>query len=47
MIDAICKKYPELSREEIMDRNPDLAGSYVDKEAAADDAAKGLLNMGG
>lgn len=47
MIDAICKKYPELSREEIMDRNPDLAGIHVDKEAAADDAAKGLLNMGG
>ena len=47
MIDAICKKYPDFSREEVMDRNPDLAGIYVDKEAAADDAAKGLLNMGG
>lgn len=32
MIYAICKKYPELSREEIMDRNPDLAGIYVDKK---------------
>lgn len=47
MIDAICEKYPDFSREEVMDRNPDLAGIYVDKEAAADDAAKGLLNMGG
>lgn len=47
MIDAICKKYPNLSREEIMDRNPDLAGLHVNKEAAADNAAKGLLNMGG
>ena len=47
MIDAICKKYPDFSREEVMSRNPDLAGLHVNKEAAADDAAKGLLNMGG
>ena len=47
MIDAACKELPELSREEIMDRIPDLAGLHVNEEAAADDAAKGLLNMGG
>ena len=47
MIDAICKKYPELSREEIIDRNPDLSKTYVDWEQAAREAEEGLLNMGG
>ena len=47
MIDAICKKYPDFSREEVMDRNPDLSKTYVDWEQAAREAEEGLLNMGG
>lgn len=47
MIDAACKKYPELSREEIMQRIPDSAGIHVDEEAAQQWAQEGLLNNGG
>lgn len=47
LIDAICKDFPNLSREEIIRRNPDPAGIWVDEEQAARDAEKGLLNNGG
>lgn len=47
LIDAACKELPELSREEIMDRIPDLSKTYVDWEQAAREAEEGLLNMGG
>lgn len=47
LIDAACKEFPELSREEIMDRIPDLSKTYVDWEQAAREAEEGLLNMGG
>ena len=43
MIDEYCKRYPELSREEIIKRNPDPNGFEVDEAAArADDAADRL-----
>ena len=43
MIDEYCKRYPELSREEIMNRNPDPATVHVDEAAArAADAADRL-----
>ena len=45
MIDAYCEFYPELSREEIMQRNPDPATGHVD-EAAARAAAEGRLRGG-
>lgn len=47
LIDAACKEFPELSREEIMDRIPDLSKTYVDWEQAAREAEEGLLKMGG
>ena len=43
MIDEYCKRYPELSREEIIKRNPDPTTVHVDEAAArADDAADRL-----
>ena len=43
MINEYCKRYPELSREEIMNRNPDPTTVYVDEAAArAADAADRL-----
>ena len=47
LIDAACEEFPDLSREEIMDRIPDLSKTYVDWEQAAREAEEGLLNMGG
>ena len=46
MIDAYCEFYPELSREEIMQRNPDPATGHVDEAAARAAAAEGRLRGG-
>ena len=46
MIDAYCELYPELSREEIMKRNPDPATGHVDEAAARAAAAEGRLHGG-
>ena len=45
-IDHICSRYPELSREEIMKRNPDPATGHVDEAAARADEAEGRLHGG-
>ncbi|NBI11315.1 hypothetical protein D1641_15065 [Colidextribacter sp. OB.20] len=45
-VDDLCKKYPELSREEIMHRFPDPATSHIDEAAARADAAEDRLNVG-
>ena len=45
-IDHICSRYPELSREEIIKRNPDPSGFEVDKEAAAANREEGRLHGG-
>ena len=46
MIDAYCKFYPELSREEIIQRNPDPAGFQVNEAAARADEAEDRLTGG-
>ena len=45
-IDHICSRYPELSREEIMKRNPDPATGHVDEAATRAAAAAGRLHGG-
>jgi hypothetical protein len=46
MIDEYCKRYPELSREEIMNRNPDPATSHIDQELADATRREGRLHGG-
>ena len=45
-IDHICSRYPELSREEIIQRNPDPAGFQVNEAAARADEAEDRLTGG-
>ena len=45
-IDHICSRYPELSREEIIQRNPDPAGFQVNEAAARADEAADRLTGG-
>ena len=46
MIDEYCKRYPELSREEIMNRNPDPSTSHIDQELADATREEGRLHGG-
>ena len=46
MIDEYCKRYPELSREEIMNRNPDPSTSHIDQELADATRREGRLHGG-
>ena len=46
MIDAYCEFYPELSREEIIKRNPDPSTLRVDEELAAATREEGRLHGG-
>lgn len=45
-IDHICSRYPELSREEVMQRNPDPATGHIDEAAARAAEAEGRLRGG-
>ena len=46
MIDAYCEFYPELSREEIIKRNPDPSTLRVNEELAAATREEGRLHGG-
>lgn len=46
MIDAYCEFYPELSREEIIKRNPDPSTITVDEETVKADMEEGRLHRG-
>ena len=46
MIDAYCKLYPELSREEIIKRNPDTSIISVDEETVRANIEAGRLHGG-
>ena len=46
MIDAYCKFYPELSREEVIKRNPDLSTLGIDEASAIASREEGRLHGG-
>ena len=46
MIDAYCEFYPELSREEIIKRNPDPSTLRIDEESATASKEDGRLHGG-
>ena len=46
MIDAYCKFYPELSREEVIKRNPDPSTLGIDEESAIASREEGRLHGG-